>query len=55
LKENARVAGRKAIFGFCGGTIPSNFKPYYADLDPQGNFKKVFFKDGGRREFFSIE
>ncbi len=40
---------------WCGGTIPSNFRPYFADVDPKGNFKKIFFKDGDRREFFSLE
>jgi hypothetical protein len=40
---------------WCGGTISSNFRPYYADVDPQGNFRKIFFKDGYRREFFLIE
>ena len=40
---------------WCGGTIPSNFKSYYADVDPQGHFKKIFFKEGDRREFFAVE
>ncbi len=38
-----------------GGTIPSNFKSFYADVDPEGNFKKIFFKQGDRREFFALE
>ena len=40
---------------WCGGTTPSNFKPYFADVDAQGHFKKVFFKEGDRREFFVVE
>jgi len=39
---------------WCGGTIPSNFRPYYADVDGQGHFKKIFFKEGDRREFLRL-
>ena len=37
---------------WCGGTLPSNFKPYFADIDPQGHFKKVFFQRRGQKGIF---
>ncbi len=53
LKEE--IKKRQGMFAWSGGTIPSNFKPYFADVDPQGNFRKVYFDDGtGRREFFKV-
>ena len=33
---------RKDYQLWCGGTILSNLKPFYADVDGQGHFKKVF-------------
>ena len=54
IKEEIRKR-QAAISRWCGGTIPSNFKPYFADVDPQGNFKKIFYKDGDRKEFFSLD
>ena len=53
LKEE--VKKRKVCPLWRGGTIPSNFKSFFADVDPEGNFKKIFFKQGDRREFFSVE
>ena len=54
IKEEIKKRQKSSSL-WCGGTIPSNFRPYYADVDPNGNFKKIFFKDGDRREFFSVE
>jgi len=53
LKEE--VKKRKVCSLWRGGTIPSNFKSFFADVDPEGNFKKIFFKEGDRREFFALE
>ena len=53
LKEE--VKKRKSCSLWRGGTIPSNFKSFFADVDPEGNFKKIFFKEGDRREFFAVE
>jgi hypothetical protein len=53
LKEE--VKKRKICPSWRGGTIPSNFKPFFADVDPDGHFKKIFFKEGNRREFFVAE
>ena len=49
------VKKRKVCSLWRGGTIPSNFKSFFADVDPEGNFKKIFFKEGDRREFFAVE
>lgn len=49
------IKKRKVCLLWRGGTIPSNFKSFFADVDPEGNFKKVFFKHGDRREFFAVE
>ncbi len=49
------VKKRKVCPLWHGGTIPSNFKSFYADADPDGNFKKIFFKQRDRREFFALE
>jgi hypothetical protein len=54
LREEIKKRQKDCQF-WCGGTIPSNFKPYFADVDAQGHFKKVFFKEGDRREFFVVE
>ena len=53
LKEEVRK--RKSCSLWRGGTIPSNFNSFFADVDPEGNFKKKFFKQGGKREFFAVE
>ena len=53
LKEE--VKKRKSCSFWRGGTIPSNFNSFFADVDPEGNFKKIFFKEGDRREFFVVE
>jgi len=53
LKEEVRK--RKSCSLWRGGTIPSNFKSFFADVDPEANFKKIFFKEGDRREFFAVE
>ena len=39
---------------WCGGTIPSNHENFFADVDPQGGFKKVFFKKGEQKEYFLV-
>jgi len=53
LKEEVRK--RKSCSLWRGGTIPSNFNSFFADVDPEGNFKEIFFKQGGKREFFAVE
>ena len=53
LKEE--VKKRRVCPLWRGGTIPSNFKSFFADVDPEGNFKKIFFKEGDRRDFFVVE
>ena len=53
LKEEV-AKRRKPDSLWAGGTVPSNFRPYFADVDPQGNFNKIFFKDGDQREFFRL-
>jgi hypothetical protein len=53
LKEE--VKKRKTCPFWRGGTIPSNFKSFFADVDPDGNFKKIFFKEGERGEFFVVK
>ncbi len=53
LKEE--VKKRKVCPLWRGRTIPSNFNSYFADVDPEGIFKKIFFEEGDRREFFAVE
>ena len=53
LKEE--VKKRRVCPLWRGGTIPSNFKFFFADVDPDGNFKKIFFKEGERGEFFVVK
>ncbi len=53
IREEIRK--RKSNPAWRGGTIPSNFKSFFAEVDPGGNFKKIFFKQGDRREFFALE
>jgi hypothetical protein len=53
LKEE--VKKRKAWPLWRGGTIPSNFKSFFPDVDPEGNFKRIFFKQGDGMEFFALE
>ncbi len=53
IREEIRK--RQANPAWRGGTIPSNFKSFFADVDPEGNFKKIFFKQGGKREFFVLK
>ena len=49
------IKQRQSFSRWCGGTIPSNIENYFADVDPQGNFRKIYYRDGKRREFFLIE
>ncbi len=49
LKEE--VKKRKVCSLWRGGTIPSNFKSFFADVDPEGNFKKIFFKKAIEENF----
>lgn len=37
-----------------GGTIPSHFKPYYAEVDSHGNLRKLYYHDGNQKEFFDL-
>jgi hypothetical protein len=60
LKQSAKISGTKSKRGKgiarigARGAIPSSFKPYFANVDPLGHFKKVFFREGDRRGFFVI-
>jgi len=45
IREEIRKRQKDCQF-WCGGIIPSNFKPYFADVDAQGHFKKIFLRRG---------
>ena len=45
IAEDLREEGkkRKSCSLWREGTIPSSFKSFSVDADPDGNFKKIFF------------
>lgn len=47
------IKGRPAWW--CGGTVFSGIPNYYANVDKMGNFTKIFYQEGERREYFDIK
>mgnify|MGYP001574176099 CR=1 FL=1 len=47
------IKGRPAWW--CGGTIFSGIPGYFADVDRDGNFKRIFYKEGDRKEYFQMK